>query len=63
MYRYQQRSARKGMADAAQMSMTFSEDNAGMRVMARIPLRAGMIVSVSSSLEAKNATRTLTESW
>ena len=51
------------MADAAQMSMTFSGDNTGIRVMARIPLRAGMIVSVSSSLDAKNATRTLTESW
>lgn len=40
--------------------MTFSGTMAGMRVIARIPLRAGIIVSVSSSLEAKNATRTLT---
>ena len=47
------------MTDAAQMSMTFSDDNVGMRVIARIPLRAGMIVSVSSNLDAKNATRTL----
>jgi hypothetical protein len=50
------------MANAAQMSVTLSGDNVGMRVIARIPLRAGMIVSVSSSLDAKNATRTLTES-
>lgn len=50
------------MTNAAQMSMTFSGDIVGMRVIASIPLRAGMIVSVSSSLDAKNATRTLAES-
>ena len=57
------REEQENMADAAQMSVTFSGDNVGMRVMARMPLMAGMIVSVSSSLDAKNATRTLTESW
>lgn len=51
------------MTNAAQMSMTLSGDNVGMRVIARMPLRAGMIVSVSSNLDTKNATRTLTESW
>lgn len=41
----------------------FSGTRTGMRVIARIPLRAGIIVSVSSSLDAKNAMRTLTGPW
>src|SRR5260221_6621311 len=51
------------VAHAAHISIVLSGISAGMRVTARIPLRAGIIVSVSSSLDTKNATRTLTRSW
>ena len=51
------------VAHAAHISITLSGSSAGMRMTARIPLRAGIIVSVSSSLDTKNATRTLTGSW
>jgi len=51
------------VAHAAHISITLSGSSAGMRVIARIPLRAGIIVSVSSSLDTKNVTRTLTRSW
>jgi hypothetical protein len=47
---------------AAHISITLSGSSTGMRVTAWIPLRAGIIVSVSSSLDTKNATRTLTKS-
>jgi hypothetical protein len=50
------------VAHVMHISITFSETMAGMRVIARIPLRAGIIVSVSSSLDAKKATSTLTRS-
>jgi hypothetical protein len=55
--------ARYRTSHAVHISMMFSETRTGMRVIARIPLRAGIIVSVSSSLDAKNAMRTLTGSW
>lgn len=51
------------VAHAAHISLTLSGSSAGMRVTARMPLRAGMIVSASSSLDTKNATRTLTRLW
>jgi len=55
--------ARQRISHAVHISITFSGTRTGMLVIARIPLRAGIIVSVSSSLDAKNAMRTLTVSW
>jgi len=55
--------AKQRISHDVHMSIMFSGTRTGMRVIARIPLRAGIIVSVSSSLDAKNAMRTLTGSW
>jgi hypothetical protein len=52
---------KKRVSHAVHISVMFSGIRTGMRTTARRPLRAGMIVSVSSSLDAKNAMRTLTK--
>ena len=56
-------SAKQRISHAVHISIMFSGTRTGMRVIAKIPLRAGIIVSVSSSLDVKNAMRTLTGSW
>ncbi len=55
--------AKQKASHAVHISITFSGTRTGMQVIARMPLRAGIIVSVSSSLDTKNAMRTLTDSW
>ena len=55
--------AKQRISHAEHISIMFSGTRTGMRVTARIPLRAGIIASVSSSFDAKNAMRTLTGSW
>jgi hypothetical protein len=55
--------AKQRISHAVHISIMFSGTRTGMRMIARIPLREGIIVSVSSSLDEKNATRTLTGSW
>jgi hypothetical protein len=55
--------AKKRISHAVHISIIFSGTRTGMRVIARMPLRAGIIVSVSSSLDPKNAMRTLTGPW
>jgi hypothetical protein len=55
--------AKQRISHTVHISIMFSGTRTGMQVIARIPLRAGIIVSVSSSLDVKNAMRTLTGSW